>query len=459
MALYRSVWRWHFYAGIFVAPFLLILAVTGAIYLFNDEINDALHPEKRFATVVGDPVALSKIAEGALAGFSGGTVTRIDTPTSPERTYQVFVTPSVGEPVRVFVEPATGRALGNFIYPNTLIGIADRLHGSLMMGDVGDAIVEIAACWGLILTATGLYLWWPRGRARFRQALVPKLEARGRRFWKSLHAVVGFWTAFLMVFLILSGLPWATVWGAFFRQATEVAGVGYPASYRAHGAPVSTSLTVKDVTDKAAPWTIEGMPAPLSDPHAGHHDHGHSSVPDGAPLALDEVATVITANGMHDPYRLSFPGGATGVYSAFTYPDQPEGQRTLYIDQYSGKVIGDIGFQDYGVAAKAVELGVQIHMGNYFGRLNQIVMLIPCIGIIILSITGPYMWWLRRPKGVFGAPQVLTPPALRTLTLIVCTLGLLFPLAGASLIVVLLLDGLFQWAFGVRGRASALETP
>ena len=27
--LYRAVWRWHFYAGLLVLPFLLVLAVTG----------------------------------------------------------------------------------------------------------------------------------------------------------------------------------------------------------------------------------------------------------------------------------------------------------------------------------------------------------------------------------------------------------------------------------------------
>ena len=33
--LSQTIWRWHFYAGLLVAPFMLILAVTGAIYLFN----------------------------------------------------------------------------------------------------------------------------------------------------------------------------------------------------------------------------------------------------------------------------------------------------------------------------------------------------------------------------------------------------------------------------------------
>jgi uncharacterized iron-regulated membrane protein len=453
MALYRAVWRWHFYAGVVVAPFLLILAVTGAIYLFNDEINDALYGDMRFARTPGPHVPLSQIEAGALKDYAG-KVTRIDSPTSPERTYQVFVTPMDGGPIRVFVEPATGQALGHFVYAKTIVGIADQLHGSLLLGDYGDAIVEIASCWALILAVTGIYLWWPRGRLRLHQILLPRFDTGGRRFWKSFHAAVGIWTAFLMIFLILSGLPWATVWGSMFRQVTQIAGIGYPESVRAHGAPASATETVKDVTGKsAAPWTVEGMPAPQSDPHAGHHGHGPTSQPGLAPrIGLDTLASIIAANGMSDPFRLSIPRDATGVFSVFTYPDQPEGQHSLYIDQYSGRIVREVRFSDYGVAAKAIELGVQIHMGNYFGRLNQIIMLVACLGIIFLSITGPYMWWLRRPKGSFGAPKVVAPTTMRSLALIVGSMALLFPLAGASLIVVLIGDWL-SWRIFSGARA------
>ncbi|MEC8879964.1 MAG: PepSY-associated TM helix domain-containing protein, partial [Pseudomonadota bacterium] len=40
--------RWHFYLGLCTAPFLLILSITGAIYLFNDELNDWIYPQLRF---------------------------------------------------------------------------------------------------------------------------------------------------------------------------------------------------------------------------------------------------------------------------------------------------------------------------------------------------------------------------------------------------------------------------
>ncbi|HUO68329.1 MAG TPA: PepSY domain-containing protein, partial [Gammaproteobacteria bacterium] len=42
-SLYRAVWRWHFYAGLLVLPFLSLLAVTGGLYLFKPEIDHAVY--------------------------------------------------------------------------------------------------------------------------------------------------------------------------------------------------------------------------------------------------------------------------------------------------------------------------------------------------------------------------------------------------------------------------------
>lgn len=439
--IYRAVWRWHFYAGLVVAPFMVILAVTGAIYLFNDEINDLLHRDLRIVPAASQSVPLSTMISAAADAVPGGTVTRIDTPPGPGRSAEVFVTPQDGPPLRVFVDPGSGRVLGSYVYARTLVGFADIAHGSLMMGDFGDAIVELAACWGFILAVTGLYLWWPRGRPRLGGVLYPRWNRQGRPFWKDLHAAVGLWSAFLIMFLILTGLPWATVWGDLLRRGTDLAGIGYPASHRSHGAP--SSPTVAEVAGNAAPWTLERAPMPQSDPHAGHHGHGVASRPqDGTRPSIDDIAAVLERHGMRPPYRLSLPRDDRGTFTAFTYPDRPQAQRTLHIDQYSGRVLGDIRFSDYGWAAKAVELGVQLHMGNYFGRANQIVMLIACSGIVVLAVTGPIMWWRRRPKGRLGAPQPISQPRLRSLTLIVAGLCLIFPLAGLSLIVVLAADTL-----------------
>jgi uncharacterized iron-regulated membrane protein len=325
------------------------------------------------------------------------------------------------------------------------------------MGEFGDAIVELAACWGFILVVTGLYLWWPRGDLGLWRSLLPRWRSTGRTFWRSIHASIGVWTAGLALFLILTGLPWATIWGGMFRQVTESAGIGYPTSFRSYGAPASEAPTVGSETNGAAPWTLVEAPAPRSGGHGSHGTHELESSPaSGNPIGLDKVAEILSAQGMDAPYRLNLPKGDRGVFIAFTYPDRPEGQRSLYIDQYTGRVLGDVGFADYGWAAKAIELGIQIHMGNYFGRLNQIVMALTCIGLIVVSVTGPYMWWRRRPRGSLGAPRPLAPAPMRTMALMTLGLAIVFPLAGASLVAVGVLEYLFGWLRGAfaAGRSA-----
>jgi len=39
---YAVAWRWHFYAGLYVVPFLLMLALTGLVMVFFTGFQDRL---------------------------------------------------------------------------------------------------------------------------------------------------------------------------------------------------------------------------------------------------------------------------------------------------------------------------------------------------------------------------------------------------------------------------------
>ena len=41
--LYRVIWRWHFFAGLLVLPFLVMMAITGGTYLFKPELDHFLY--------------------------------------------------------------------------------------------------------------------------------------------------------------------------------------------------------------------------------------------------------------------------------------------------------------------------------------------------------------------------------------------------------------------------------
>jgi uncharacterized iron-regulated membrane protein len=129
--------------------------------------------------------------------------------------------------------------------------IVSRLHGELLAGAWGSYIVEIAACWTLVMILTGLYLWWPRGRKGLAGVLYPRLSGGRRLFWRDLHAVTGIWVSLLALFVIATGLPWAKAWGSYFKEIRTVTGT----------------------LDGPVDWTIGGR-KPADDPmlgdHAGH---------------------------------------------------------------------------------------------------------------------------------------------------------------------------------------------
>ena len=105
----------------------------------------------------------------------------------------------------------------------------------------------------------------------------------------------------------------------------------------------------------------------------------------------------------------------------------------------------DIRWSQFGSGAKAFEWGIAVHQGLQYGQLNRIVMLIGCIGVWVLGISGLMMWWKRRPKrGGLGAPPAPVGPRAKTAVLaIVLPLAVLYPLTGLSLALVLGAD----WAW------------
>ncbi|CAM3193848.1 MULTISPECIES: PepSY-associated TM helix domain-containing protein [Sphingomonas] len=449
-AFHRTIWRWHFWAGLLVAPILLMLSLTGAIYLFNDELNDAIYPEQRFVAPRHSDVPMSRMIEAALAAYPG-SASRVDMPQATNRSAVVFVQPTQGPPRRVAVDPGTGKVLGSVVYDRTLVGWADAMHRSMLMGMFGERLVELAVSWALVLLVTGVILWWPRGRFTAAGTLWPRLRGQGRRFWRDLHGPVGVWTVALIGFLIVTGLPWAGVSGPLIHRAGAALGVGYPPSFRQYNIPHSVPMKAA-LGD--APWTLEDAPMPHSAmPAMGgeHADHGPEmpgATHDPAVIrGTDRVTAILSAHGWSGSYRLFLPKEADGVYTVFTYPDRPVGQKTLYIDRYSFRSIGpEVRYADYGIVGRAVESGVQLHMGNYFGRANQLLMLIPCIAIWVLTISGVAMWWKRRPSGRLGAPPKLSGARVGGLLASLVVAGIALPLFGLSLIVIGLLDRIVLWS-------------
>ncbi|AXC49226.1 PepSY domain-containing protein [Paracoccus suum] len=420
-ALYRAIWRWHFIAGLLVIPFVLLLATTGGIYLFKDEINDLLHRDLRIVPVTQSAqLPASAIVSAALTNYPGTLKSYLPAP-APGRSTEVKIENEEGITQSVYVDPTRGTVLGALgdggAAGSPEMQLVRQLHSLAYFGWLPQRFVELAAGWMVLLTASGIYLWWPRGK---RAGTFTVKAARGRPWWRDIHAVTGIYTAGFILFLAMSGLPWSGYWGAKFYDLAYQVGLGMPDGYW-FSYPTST-VPVGAVLDKT-PWIMERQPMPLS------------TASDGTPAGLDQVVATVEALGIAPGYGLDVPSDPEGVFTASVYPDDVRRERVIHLDQYSGKVLFDMGVADLGALGAAAELGVSLHTGQYFGVVNQIALLLACLAMIVMCIAAVTMWWKRRPSGSLGTPRVGAWRVPTGLILLGAAAGLFFPLVGLSMLV------------------------
>lgn len=432
--LYRAVWRWHFYAGLLVLPFMITLSITGALYLFRDEIDNWYHADiKRVQVQETQRLAPTAQVAAALDAVPGTPLKYLD-PVDPGASTEITIGTDRGK-MAVYVDPYTGIVLGAMPDRSTLMWTIRTLHSFKYFGTYARYIIEIAAGWSILLVGTGIYLWWPRGQ---KGGVVSVRGTPQRRvFWRDLHAVTGIFVGFFIVFLAFTGMPWSGVWGAKINEWANGNNFGYP-----NGVRVNVPMSGQKLNDVSkTSWSLEQAQIP-------------ESTAQGTPITLDTAVATFDRLGLHHGYAVALPQKPEGVFTGSVYPDDLSQQRVVHLDQYSGQPLLDMRYADYGPLGKWLEWGINTHMGQTFGLVNQIVLLAACLAIIMLAVSAAVMWWKRRPAGSLGVPPLPQDRRVfRGLLAILAVGGVIFPLVGASLLVMLALDMICVRTLG-RHRAA-----
>ncbi|WP_296258748.1 MULTISPECIES: PepSY-associated TM helix domain-containing protein [unclassified Pseudomonas] len=438
VSFYNLAWRWHFYAGLFVAPFMIVLSLTGIVYLFKPQLDSLMYSDLLTVRPAHHLLSADAQQQRVLQAYPNVLISKYLPPANAHSSAQ-FVVNQDGRDVNLFIDPYSGKVLGTQDAKNNLQAMARELHGELMIGTVGDRLVELAAGWGIVLVVSGLYLWWPRGRSSA-GVLWPRFTARGRLLWRDLHAVTGFWGSVALLFMLLSGMTWTGLWGKAYADVWNT----FPAAMwndvprsEKHAGELNTA------SGQTVPWAMENTPMPVSSgEHAEHMHHaGMSSAPAAPAITLQRVVDIARERRVEPGYSITQPKTADGVFTVSVFADNPHNDATLHIDQYNGKVLADVRYADYSPVSKATELGVMLHEGKMFGWLNQWVILFICLMVLLSAVSGIVIWWKRRPHNGFGVPPLRHDlPRWKIATVVMIALGLAFPLVGISMLVVWLLD-------------------
>lgn len=393
--LRRRAWRWHFIAAVLVIPFVLWQSVTGVIYLWADRWVDHQHPELRFVPVGSARASLDAQVEAARAQHPGQTVAGLRVPGDPARSTQVTFLDEHGLPAATFVDPYRGTVLGTLAGGAWPTGWSRSLHGGWPLGDAGSWLLEIGACWTLVMVFTGLFLWWPRD-GRGLRALLPRLGEGPRLFWRDLHACVAVWFAFLIVAFLFTALPWTSFWGGRILQPLQRE-LGQDAPRAAGFAPV-----------------FAGTATAGADPLQRMLDSAR-----GADMRGD-----LMFHWVDGP-----PGAAVSVRDLKA---RSADERYLLLDRADGAVIEQAQWGQFPVLAKAVAVGVDVHEASYFGAAGPWVNTVFAAILVWLGMTGALSWWRRKPRASLGVPARSTGPWPPWLRAIAAFAFLLLPLLAVS---------------------------
>jgi uncharacterized iron-regulated membrane protein len=410
-ALYRTLWRWHFYAGLFCIPFVIILSITGSVYLFRVEIESLLNRDVLHLANLGHRQCYDSIVQAALGSHPGATLANLTLPHTLNEAVRVLI--SVGDERHVvWVRPDTLEIVKSVPREDTFQIIVSRLHGELLAGNAGSLIVELAASWAIVMVLTGLYLWWPRQARGLGGVLYPRWS--GRHFWRDLHAVIGIYISVFALFLLITGLPWALVWGEAFKQARIATGT----------APITQT------------WSISS-----SDEHAEHTHSAHAQHIQADALPITVIVEEAAALGLTAPVVLAPPTKRQPYWQARSEtPNRPLGG-SAYLSPQTGEVVFRQDFTDRHIIDRVVGVGIAAHEGRLFGAANQILGLLTAIGLVTLCVSAVVMWRKRAPTGVLGAPPPIPDAKIGWgLAVLIVIAAILLPVLGGCLLLIALVE-------------------
>jgi uncharacterized iron-regulated membrane protein len=495
--LWRSIWRTHFYAGLFAAPILVLLAITGLVILYTEPIERAVDGELVTVTERESAVSLDDQRAAVADEYPEWALVSVTPPKAPDRSTVFAMTDEDGSAVNVYVDPYTGEVLGRQTDGDDIVGLANRLHGNLdneqvtvpvpslagIWGDgplfadaaVGDMVVEVFAGWGLVLAFTGAYLWWPRKKGTGKALFVPRLNKPGRARWRDLHAVGGTVLAVMLVFFLTTGLPWSAVWGPSWSFAASKITPNDQTSFWEWEGPTSDVPRTGDL-DRAGrriPWATSRDEIPPSGGGGAHHgdeptgDTATEAGPPADPVSLDLVATAAEKEGMRPGYTINLPVDVLDdpddpVYGSYVvvnpWPTRMHDQGALYLDQFSGETLAHSTPESWGRLQWLTEFGIQNHMGTQYGLFTRVLMTATCLLVLWNVITAAVMGNKRRRSGTLGLPRrPVNVRIQRILGITALVLAVVYPLWGLTLVAVLLVDRYvirrvprLRYAFGMR---------
>ena len=370
----KKIWFYtHWLLGLVAGFVLVIVGVSGALLSYEKEIMELMN-QKSFRI---EATANEKLSPDVLLNAF-----KEKHPTSVVVGLRLFSDPNASSAVVVQGAKAGGKNMLNYyINPYTaellpevrgdaFFRVVLEVHRRLLLGEVGKQIVAASTVALLILSFSGIYLYWGSIRKSLKSSLSINFKAKGRGFLYKLHSALGLWGILFFVLISLTGLTWSYEW------------------YR-------TSL-----------YRMVGVEMPQ---HGMHHGGGKKGTASGMKSEQTEVDMLLsqvwrlfetTVEGEYSFAFFRLPDGKGKV--DFTYMDKeaPHSRafNTLSFNVKEGTVLSHVRYDEKPVTEQVMSSMLPLHSGEFFGWGGRFLIFLSSASMVLFGVTGLMLYLDRRKK-------------------------------------------------------------
>jgi uncharacterized iron-regulated membrane protein len=358
MTTRKIILQLHLWLGLTSGLVVFIVALTGAMYVFEEEGRE-LFQHKYYHVTPADTglLPIAQLTDTFKAHFPKEKIASIRWKNSKDAAY-IFVSKNK----LISIDPYTSSITGVRNADGDFFTVVQKIHTELLLGKVGKEIVRWNVLIFFILCISGLVLWWPRQKKFFRQAITINFKARS---WKrvnwDLHRVLGFYALLVLLIISMTGLFWT------FDTAKSIVAF----------------ITRSPITDKETKVKVKPIP--------GRH------------FSPDEAYAYAAANypGANETYITPPADSTAPIRIVMRYPyTLVRKQNTFFLSPYNGRLLKADLYTDYTAYDKVARSNYDFHTGRIrvLGIGSKIIYFLAALMAASLPVTGFLIWWGRRKK-------------------------------------------------------------
>jgi uncharacterized iron-regulated membrane protein len=355
----------HRWLGFISGLVVFVVSITGCIFCFQDEIQDAIH-EYRKVTIQNKPYLAPSVLKGIALKNHPGATSSYTYYYGVDRPAAVLLSIPKGDFTYVYLNPYTGQIIHTESLKDNFFVVVQYIHLYLLLPPkVGQLVVGISVLIFVVLMITGVVLWWPKRKTDRKRSFTIKWGARWRRVNYDLHNVLGFYALSIALVLALTGLSMTFEWvnKGIYKTLNLGKTYSFEQSIPKSDTISKISLAGKPVIDSV--FLIAQIRSP------------------GAEMFLIADAGENSATIGVTAYKKSLHYGQTDSY---------------FFDRYSGKLLKYLPNSKKSMGMKVTDLNYDLHVGQALGLPGKIIAFLASLICASLPLTGFIIWWGKRNK-------------------------------------------------------------